>query len=242
LNEDLILHLEFQTDPDKHIPFRMLDYYVRLCKRYPNPNIQIQQKVIYLRQTASSLAYQTQFQRGVLSHAFEVIRLWELDPSQLQPFPALLPLQVLTQRSSSEEGLRAVARQIEQLSDLQLKRNLAAATAVLAGLALNQENIKNILGELNMRESVIYQEWRAEALQEGIQVGRQEGIQEGRKEGLNRQVNLIIRQLQRRVQPISPEQLDKIRALPITQVEALAEALLDFRSASDLSDWLNANG
>jgi predicted transposase/invertase (TIGR01784 family) len=34
-SEDRILHIEFQTDPDQVMPLRMLDYWVRLRRRYP---------------------------------------------------------------------------------------------------------------------------------------------------------------------------------------------------------------
>ena len=34
----------------------------------------------------------------------------------------------------------------------------------------------------------------------------------------------------------------RIRALPLVQLEALAEALLDFSGPEDLASWLAANG
>ena len=34
-SEDLVLHIEFQTDPKEDIPFRMLDYRLRVHRRYP---------------------------------------------------------------------------------------------------------------------------------------------------------------------------------------------------------------
>ncbi|MEN9252919.1 MAG: hypothetical protein Q6L58_10835, partial [Thermostichales cyanobacterium BF3_bins_165] len=45
-------------------------------------------------------------------------------------------------------------------------------TAVLAGLALDRGVIQQILGDVDMKESVIYQAWRQEALQEGLEQGR----------------------------------------------------------------------
>ena len=47
-SEDLILHIEFQTQPDKAIPFRMLDYRVRGYRLYPEK--EMIQVVIYLRE------------------------------------------------------------------------------------------------------------------------------------------------------------------------------------------------
>ncbi|MCF2972157.1 hypothetical protein L1047_13220 [Synechococcus sp. Nb3U1] len=72
---ELLLHLEFQTDPDPEIPFRMADYCLRLYRRYPHK--QVRQIVIYLRKTQSERVYQTYFQRGSLFHQFQVLRLWE---------------------------------------------------------------------------------------------------------------------------------------------------------------------
>jgi predicted transposase/invertase (TIGR01784 family) len=33
---DIIVHLEFQTEPDPIMAFRMADYYLRLFRRFPN--------------------------------------------------------------------------------------------------------------------------------------------------------------------------------------------------------------
>lgn len=34
-SQDTVLHLEFQTQPDPEIPFRMVDYRLRIYRRYP---------------------------------------------------------------------------------------------------------------------------------------------------------------------------------------------------------------
>lgn len=46
---DIIVHLEFQTEPDSIMAFRMADYYLRLFRRFPNKRII--QIVIYLTPT-----------------------------------------------------------------------------------------------------------------------------------------------------------------------------------------------
>ncbi|BAY08525.1 DUF4351 domain-containing protein [Calothrix sp. NIES-2098] len=58
--------------------------------------------------------------------------------------------------------------------------------------------------------------------------GRQEGKQE-----------LIMRLLNRKVGTLTPKLEEQIRQLPTTQLEDLAEALLDFTNAEDLVAWLN---
>ena len=67
-SEDLVLHLEFQTKVDPQIPFRMLNYWVRLHHRYPQKKVV--QVVIYLRSTRSPLAYQDNFALENTTHQF----------------------------------------------------------------------------------------------------------------------------------------------------------------------------
>ncbi len=55
-SDELVLHLEFQTQPDASIPFRMLDYRVRVYRRFPRK--QMRQVVIYLQTTSSELVQQ----------------------------------------------------------------------------------------------------------------------------------------------------------------------------------------
>ncbi len=74
-SEELILHIEFQTDPKEDIPYRMLDYATRLYRRYPHKPIH--QVVIYLRKSDSPKVRQNDYKQGKTSHQFEVIRLWE---------------------------------------------------------------------------------------------------------------------------------------------------------------------
>lgn len=69
--------------------------------------------------------------------------------------------------------------------------------------------------------------------------GRQQGIQQGRQQG---ECEMALRQLRRRCGALSSIQQDRIRALPLPQLEALSEALLDFQGLADLQAWLDRAG
>ncbi len=77
-----------------------------------------------------------------------------------------------------------------------------------------------------MQQSVIYQEWREEFLQEGEERGERA---------------LILRQLTRRIGEMAPEMRAQIRSLSLAKLESLGEALLDFTGADDLSEWMQRN-
>jgi predicted transposase/invertase (TIGR01784 family) len=87
-----VLHLEFQTQPDTEIPFRMLDYRVRGYRRFPNKGMH--QFVIYLKQTNSDLVQQNTFSIPGTRHEFTVIRLWEQPTEVFLGTPGLLPFAV----------------------------------------------------------------------------------------------------------------------------------------------------
>ncbi len=67
----------------------------------------------------------------------------------------------------------------------------------------------------------------------------QEWLAEGRQEG---EAAVTLRLLNRRCGPLSEATIAQIQSLPLEQLEALADALLDFQGPADLAAWLVANG
>ncbi len=76
---------------------------------------------------------------------------------------------------------------------------------------------------------------REEGREEGWEKGREEGWQKGREEG---ELGLVLRQLGRAIGPIPESDSQRIHRLGRDELAALAEALLDFRTAGDLTAWL----
>jgi predicted transposase/invertase (TIGR01784 family) len=223
-SERLILHIEFQTEPDPTMPFRLTDYRLRIYRRFPNK--QVRQIVIYLKPTSSELVYQDVFEIPRMRYEFEVIRLWEQPTQPFLESTGLLPLAVLTKTSDKTQNLRQVASRVEAISDLTIQSNVAASAGILAGLLLKRDFINQVLRKEIMQESVIYQEIE----QGGIVKGK---LEEGQ--------SLILRLLTRRIGALTPSLQSQIQALSLSQLEVLAEALLDFSEPSDLANWLRSN-
>ncbi|MGV0105091.1 DUF4351 domain-containing protein [Nostoc sp. DSM 114160] len=221
-----ILHLEFQTTPKSKTPldFRMLDYYTRLKREYW---CDIEQVLIFLQPTSSEIVFNTQYVDKKTRHEYRVIRLWEEDPTPLLANPALLPLATLARTDSPADLLTQVATAVDMIEETDERQNISACVQVLAGLRFDKSLITQLFREEIMQESVIYQD----ILQKGLQQGEERGK---KQEALQ----LIMRQLTRRVSAIEPEIEQQICTLPITQLEDLAEALLDFSSQTDLVNYL----
>lgn len=153
-SEESILHIEFQTLPKEEIPFRMLDYRVRGQRRYKGKPMR--QVVIYLKPTTSELAYQTNYMLERTHHEFDVIRLWEQPASLFLQYPGLLPFAALGQSENPAEMLRQATQIVDQIEESTTQANLMAASAILAGLRLEEDVIYQLVRRDIMQESVIY--------------------------------------------------------------------------------------
>lgn len=158
----------------------------------------------------------------------------DLDPLDLNPLEELLSLVVRPKHDLLNSSRRLMQRS-PQLST-------AVATIVLGRLP--NFSLEEIMSQLGypleyLSHSRGYQELKA-LIRKEIQ---QEDLEAGRKEGRQQEgAALALRMIARRCGPISPATDTTIRALPIERLELLADALLDFRNADDLADWLEQHG
>ena len=136
---------------------------------------------------------------------------------QLPEIPETLWLRILGRGSKQEQA-------IVELQALPLNHPYQQATLELVynlreNLKLNQD-IEEDDRELIMRLEPLYQRDREQAKFEGKQ-------------------DLILRLLNRRIGGIDASLIERVRGLPIEQLEALGEALLDFSDVADLESWFN---
>ena len=94
------------------------------------------------------------------------------------------------------------------------------------------------LPEVELKQTRFYQDVFAEGRVEG----RVEGRTEGREEGRQQEAALVLRQLRRRLGALSADVETQIRALPVADLEALGEALLDWHTPAELLAWLRRQG
>ncbi|NEO85895.1 MAG: Rpn family recombination-promoting nuclease/putative transposase [Spirulina sp. SIO3F2] len=216
--QDVVLHVEFQTQPDKQIPERMANYYLRIRKKFATQHIV--QVVVYLRATDSPLVQENVFQSGGMTHRFEVIRLWEQPKAVFWDAPGLLPFAILSKAANEDAAalLEQMRVRINEVTpDVAMQGNLAMATAVLAGLKLSPVVIQEVMRSKAMRESLFYQEILREGRAEGRQEGRQEGRVEGRQEGRLMMLRQVVQILQGWGFPV--ERLLKIVGITMAELE-----------------------
>jgi predicted transposase/invertase (TIGR01784 family) len=224
-----ILHIEFQTRTSSKtfIPLRMLDYSIRLIRKYQVPVTQV---VIFLQETDDEIAFTEEYVNETTTHRYRALRMWEQDSALFLCNNALLPLAPLTKTTSPQTLLSQVAQEIAKIPDIKTRQNTAAYTEILAGLKFEKDFIRQLLSEDIMQESVIYQD----ILQKGERQGEQKGEQ---REALK----YTLRLLNRRFGEIDLSITERVRELSTEQLEQLGEEFLDFSTISDLVAWLEQN-
>ena len=160
------------------------------------------------------------------------VRWLELQPALADPNapPLLRTLALLLEK---EERLPLTTAQIRStVAGTALESQIADATAAILLARFTSRPIPEIcaMGGITLEDFT-----QSVAYKEIFGLGEQRGREQGLKTG---ELEITLRLLQRRCRAITPSQEARIRALPLPQLEALAEALLDFKGADDLEAWL----
>jgi predicted transposase YdaD len=153
-------------------------------------------------------------------------RVTQLYLSDLRDQQELTPNLMLLQLLVTEKDKSAViGRKLLQEADTtgEFQRRLSLIETILANKF--PELTKEII--MNMLELEIVDITQSRFYQEIIEQGLQEG-----------EANLVIRQLRRRLGELPESQCSQIKSFPVSQLESLGEALLDFQGIDDLDDWL----
>ena len=163
--------------------------------------------------------------------------IWiELAPDRMPPDAP--PLQrALGLLLLPEDQLPATAATIQQqVAGTALAGELAD---VIAAILLSRFNGRSITDICAMGGITVDDFTNSVAYREIYGLGRQEGRQEGQQEGRQAEAAAMTqRLLQRRFGPLATAKQARLQALPLAELEALADALLDFQTAADLSAWL----
>jgi predicted transposase/invertase (TIGR01784 family) len=221
----IILHIEFQvsTESEPELPLRMLDYWVRLYRKY---RCSIFQVVVFLKETDEEIPNQFLFDNT--RHQYHIVKIWEVNPQELIKDEGLLPLAVLARTDEKESLIQEVAQQVRKITPENKRSELSTWIQVLAGLRFDRDLVKILFREDIMKESVIYQD----ILQEGIQQGVQQGLHKEAKA-------MVLRQLARRFGTLEDSMRRRIQRLSLTELEDLGIALLDFKNKAEVTKWLD---
>lgn len=227
-----LVHIENQSYPQADFGRRMFRYFARLFEKHALPIYPIVVFSYDTPRTPQTNIYRVEFpDKTVLEFNYGVVQLNQLNWRDFlqQENPVASALMAKMNIAPSERP-RVKSECLRLLATLRLD---PARMKMISGFVDTYLKLNAAEQEIFKTEIAKFEPARQEVVMEIVTSWQLQGRQEGKQE-------LIIRQLNRKVGTVTPELEERIRQLPITQLEDLAEALLDFINAGDLVAWLDA--
>ncbi|MDZ8188048.1 MAG: DUF4351 domain-containing protein [Nostoc sp. ChiSLP02] len=239
----LLIHVEIQATSEDTFSERMFSYNLRIFDRFGKPAISLA-ILCDADPTWRPNQYSYSYPNTRLNFQFGIVKLldyqnrWQELEASDNPFATVVMAHLKTQQTTKKLGERKTWKfsLIRRLYELGLPetdiRNLYRFIDWVMILP------KALEAEFWQEFKQFEQEQTMSYITTGERIGYERGKEEGKQEG---EQTLVLRQLQRRVGVFPEEVRARIQALSLEQLEALAEALLDFTAIEDLLNWLQAN-
>ncbi|MCL6751435.1 DUF4351 domain-containing protein [Nostoc sp. CCCryo 231-06] len=226
-----LVHIENQSYPQADFGRRMFRYFARLFEKYALPVYPIVVFSYDAPRTPQKNIYRMEFpDKNVLEFNYGVVQLNQLNWRDFlqQENPVASALMAKMNIAPSERP-RVKAECLRLLATLRLD---PARMKMIGGFVDTYLKLNAAEEEIFQTEIAKFEVAKQEVVMEIVTSWELKGIQKGKLE-------IIMRLLNRKVGAVTPELEERIRQLSTTQLEDLAEALLDFSNASDLVAWLN---
>ena len=190
--------------------------------------------LVILRRRSQDLGVESPYQVLLDTWVHQIYLEDLIDEVDLSPNLSLLRLLVVPEQEVPDSA-QAILRNSSTPAEFWMRLDLVEAILINKFPQLSIEEVRVMLNlkEADVTQTRFYQEVFQIGQQSGGKIGRKIGRQEGEAE-------ILLRLLNRRCGKLSIAQLDKVRSLPITDIENLAEALLDFKGMADLEIWLDS--
>ncbi len=235
----LLIHVEIQAKPEDSFAERMFSYNLRIFDRFAKPAISLAilcDTDLTWRPNQYSYNYpdtSLYFQFGTIKLLDYQNRWMELENSK-NPFATVVMAHLKTQQTSKKPG----ERKTWKFSLIRRLYELGFPEKDIRNLYRFVDWVMILPKALEAEFWQDFKEFEQERAMSYITTGERIGYERGKQEEGQ---TIIVRQLQRRVGELSQEVKKQVQALPVEDLEALGEALLDFTAMGDLLNWLQAH-
>ncbi|MBD2538609.1 DUF4351 domain-containing protein [Coleofasciculus sp. FACHB-SPT36] len=230
-----LIHVENQAQHPPAKVRRMFRYFSRLSEKFDLPVYPVVVFSYNSPKTPEPNVYQVAFpNKVVLQFNYDVIQLNQLNWRDFVQQPNPVASALMAKMNIEPSDRRRV--KFECLRLLATLRLDPAKMQLISGfidtyLRLSTEQERLLRADIARMEPT-----EQEVIMRIVTSWMEEGIEQGKQQEA---LSLVMRLLPRRIGAVAPELQQRIQQLSQTQLEDLAEALLDFSSAADLEDWLH---
>ncbi|MBP2071268.1 MULTISPECIES: Rpn family recombination-promoting nuclease/putative transposase [Thermoanaerobacterium] len=190
---NVAVHIEFQSENDEKMPYRMLRYSLEIMEKH---NLLPYQIVVYIGKDNVKMANNLSYDFGeqnTLDYRYRIINVGDIKYSDVlktdyYDLYSLLPL--MDQNRRKEEGEKYLERCVEAIKDIPLdinkKKDIVFKAEILSGIVFKKEVIEKVFSEVmrmfRIEESETYKMIIEKGIKQGIKEGMEKGIEKGEKE------------------------------------------------------------
>ena len=235
-----LIHIEAQSYTESVFERRMFHYFARLDEKHGLPVYPIAIFSFDAPQRPEPNSYKVEFPDcKVLEFNYATIQLnrlnWRDFLENKNPVAAALMAKM---KIEPKDRPKVKAECLRMLVTLQLDpaRQQLISGFVDTYLRLNEAEEETFTEEIEQMKVA-----EKEEVMEIVTSWMERGIEQGLHQGLQRETDLVMRLINRRLGILEESLASQIRQLPIELTEDLGEALFDFQSQTDLVRWLEQN-
>jgi predicted transposase/invertase (TIGR01784 family) len=234
--DGLVYFCEVQFQPDEVLLERLLSEAGIFIYRYRETFFDWRAVIIYPSRSLE------QSRREILSEMLasgRIVRVYLDELGEIEDLPASLSLMVLTtfEGEMAIDGARGLIDRAGLEIDGRAIIDLVTTIMVYKFNNLTRNEVDAMLG-IELTETRVYQDAKAEGRVEGRVEGHVEGHEEGTIEEAKK---LALKLLRRKYGSLGTGVIAKIDDLSLDLLELLCEDIMDFVSLQDLDNWLTAN-
>ncbi|AGB18630.1 Rpn family recombination-promoting nuclease/putative transposase [Thermoanaerobacterium thermosaccharolyticum] len=182
---NVAVHIEFQSENDGKMPYRMLRYSLEIMEKH---NLLPYQIVVYIGKDnvkmANSLSYDFG-EQNTLDYKYKIINVGDIKYTDVvktdyYDLYSLLPLMDKNRRK--EEGEKYLERCVEAIKDIPLdinkKKDIAFKAEILSGIVFKREVIEKVFSEVMKMFRIEESETYKMIIEKGIEKGIERGAKE----------------------------------------------------------------
>ncbi|WKV10433.1 Rpn family recombination-promoting nuclease/putative transposase [Thermoanaerobacterium sp. CMT5567-10] len=182
---NVAVHIEFQSENDRKMPYRMLRYSLEIMEKH---NLLPYQIVVYIGKDNVKMANSLNYDFGeqnTLDYKYRIINVGDIKYTDVvktdyYDLYSLLPLMDKNRRK--EEGEKYLERCVEAIKDIPLdinkKKDIAFKAEILSGIVFKREVIEKVFSEVMK----MFRIEESETYKMIIEKGFEKGIEKGEKE------------------------------------------------------------
>jgi hypothetical protein len=239
----ILVHIEVQSQYDTDFSQRMFIYHYRIFDLYRKPVISL---AILGDETKTWRPSNYGYDLGgcKINLDFPTIKLldyqekWSELEADLNPFAMMIMAHLKTKATISNLAEREQWKWIFIRSLYEKGYSKLDIVKLFKFIDLMMSLPKSLQRSLNQKIIKYEEDKKMPLISPFEQMAEERGIEKGLQQRIERDKDLIIRQITRKLGTINSDLQSQVKALNIDDLERLAEDFLDFNSIDDLQEWL----